>query len=282
MKIYNIDEHKIIQGDIIEVLKSKEIPNESVDLIFADPPYNIGKNFSGSKDKWASDIEYINWCKRWLNLAIKKLKPQGSLYIMTATQFMPYIDIFLSTKLHVVSRIVWHYDSSGVQAKKAFGSLYEPILHCVKSKDKYIFNSDAIMIDTKTGAKRKLIDYRKDPPEKYNSKKVPGNVWVFSRVRYRMEEYEEHPTQKPRNLMERIIKASSNKNHFVLDLFAGSFTAAETARLLSRKSISIEKEAEYIKIGLRRVLGMQELDGNSLAKEKRPYKRKNGKMGKAS
>jgi adenine-specific DNA-methyltransferase len=276
MKIYNIDDHKIIQGDVLEVLKSKEIPDNSIDLIFADPPYNIGKEFNGNVEKWTSDDDYISWCKQWINLALKKLKPNGSLYIMTATQFMPYIDIYLSRRMHVISRIIWYYDSSGVQATKAFGSLYEPILHCVKSKNKYVFNGKSILIDTKTGAKRKLIDYRKDPPKKYNSKKVPGNVWVFSRVRYRMAEYEHHPTQKPRHLMERIVKVSSNRKHTVLDLFAGSFTTGETAKLLGRKSINIEKEPEYIKIGLRRVLGMQKLNGEELLKKKKPYVRKNG------
>ena len=276
MKIYHVDDHKIIQDDVILALRGKEIPNESVDLIFADPPYNIGKNYNGNMDKWKNDKTYISWCKKWIGLAIKKLKPNGSLYIMTATQFMPYIDLYLGGKMHIASRIVWHYDSSGVQATKAFGSLYEPILHCVKSKNSYVFNSKAIQIDTKTGAKRKLIDYRKTPPEKYNTKKVPGNVWVFSRVRYRMSEYENHPTQKPRHLMERIIKASSNKNNVVLDLFAGTFTTGETAKLLGRKSISIEKDSEYVKIGLRRVLGMKQLDGVKLAQKKKPYKQKNG------
>lgn len=276
MKIYNIDDHKIIQGDVTEVLKSKIIPNESVDLIFADPPYNIGKNYNGNIEKWDSVSDYIKWCKSWIGPAIKKLKPNGSLYIMTATQFMPYLDIYLSGKLYIISRIVWHYDSSGVQAKRAFGSLYEPILHCAKSKNKYVFNSKSILIDTKTGAKRNLIDYRKNPPKKYNAKKVPGNVWVFSRVRYRMEEYENHPTQKPRHLMERIIKASSKKNSTVLDLFSGTFTTAETAKLLGRKTISIEKDSDYVKIGLRRVLGMQKLNGRNLSRKRKPYEKKNG------
>ncbi len=276
MKIYSNENHKIIQGDIILALKDKEIPNESVDLIFADPPYNIGKNYNGNKDKWKDDKAYISWCKQWLRFAIKKLKPSGSLYIMTATQFMPYIDLYLGNKMHIISRIVWHYDSSGVQATRAFGSLYEPILHCVKSKTGYVFNSKAIQVDTKTGAKRKLIDYRKNPPVKYNSKKVPGNVWVFSRVRYRMQQYEQHPTQKPTQLLERIIKASSKKNQVILDLFAGTFTAGETAKKLDRKSISVEKDHEYVKIGLRRVLGLEELKDEKLAQKKKPYIRKNG------
>lgn len=112
------------------------------------------------------------------------------MYFMTATQHMPYLDIYISEKYNVLARIIWAYDSSGVQSKKIYGSLYEPILMVNKSsKNKYIFNYEDILVEAKTGVKRKLIDYRKTPPQPYNTKKVPGNVWDFSRVRYKMEEY---------------------------------------------------------------------------------------------
>ena len=96
----------------------------------------------------------------------------------------------------------------------------------------YTFNFDDILVEAKTGARRKLIDYRKNPPQLYNSKKVPGNVWDFSRVRFKMDEYENHPTQKPEALMERIIKASSNQGDLVLDPFSGSFTTSAVAARL--------------------------------------------------
>lgn len=209
MRLFEKNRHAIIWGDAIEAL-SGEIPDSTVDLIFADPPYNIGKNFNGRKDRWPSDEAYLSWCYEWLELCVAKLKPHGSLYVMTATQNMPYFDIFLRQRLHILTRIVWAYDSSGVQARKYFGSLYEPILFCVKDTDNYTFNADDILVEARTGATRKLIDYRKSTPTVYNSKKIPGNVWNIPRVRYRMEEYENHPTQKPTALLDRIIRASSN------------------------------------------------------------------------
>ncbi len=190
---------------------------------------------------------------------------------MTSTQFMPYFDIFLRNKLNILSRLVWSYDSSGVQAKKYFGSMYEPILFCVKDDSNYTFNAQDILVEAKTGAKRKLIDYRKDPPQVYNSEKVPGNVWEFSRVRYRMEEYENHPTQKPITLLERIIKASSNENDIVLDPFSGTFTTSFVAKKLGRKSIGIELQDEYVKIGLRRLGIASEFKGEKLEKEIRTF-----------
>lgn len=112
------DAHKIVLGDVFEAL-STEISDASIDLIFADPPYNIGKDFNGTRDKWASDEQYRDWCYTWLDLCVSKLKPTGSLYMMAATQNMPHFDIYLSKRLHVLSRIVWFYDSSGVQAKNS-------------------------------------------------------------------------------------------------------------------------------------------------------------------
>ncbi len=269
MEIFGNSRHKIIHGDALQALT--QLDDNSIDLVFADPPYNIGKNFNGHKDKWATEGDYLAWCYAWLDVCIQKLKPTGSLYVMTATQFMPYFDIYLRKKLEVLTRIVWSYDSSGVQAKKYFGSMYEPILFCVKDKNNYTFNADDILVEAKTGAKRKLIDYRKAIPTVYNSKKVPGNVWNFSRVRYRMDEYEDHPTQKPIALLERIIKASSNKGDIVLDPFSGTFTTSFVAKELGRNSIGIELQDKYIKIGLRRLQLVEDFKGEKLQKEIRSF-----------
>lgn len=270
---YGNEHQRIFHGDALEVLS--QIPDESVDLIFVDPPYNIGKDFAGRKDKWKTDGEYLNWCYRWIDLCIQKLKPTGAFYVMTSTQFMPYFDLFIRKKMTILSRIVWTYDSSGVQAKKYFGSLYEPILFCVKDKDNYTFNADEIMVEAKTGSKRKLIDYRKNPPQPYKNEKVPGNVWDFCRVRYRMEEYENHPTQKPIRLLERIIKASSNEGDLVLDPFCGTFTTGYVAKENNRDFIGIEIQEDYYKIGLRRLGIATEYKGESLEKEKKTYEIKN-------
>jgi len=189
----------IYHGDSLQILQ--EIENDSIDLIFADPPYNIGKHFGDFKDSWQSDDKYAEWCYEWLTLGIQKLKSTGSLYVMTSTQAMPYLDPWLRDRLTIMSRIVWHYDSSGVQAKKYFGSLYEPILFCVKDSRNYTFNASDIEVEAKTGAVRKLIDYRKEKPTTYKTTKVPGNAWYIPRVRYRMPEYEAHPAQKPEALL---------------------------------------------------------------------------------
>ncbi|MGH1394659.1 MAG: adenine-specific DNA-methyltransferase [Trichormus sp.] len=274
---YQNQGHIIFYGNALDILSS-EISSQSVDLIFLDPPYNIGKKFSNFYDKWESDEEYAKWAYKWLDECIRVLKPNGTLYLMASTQAMPYFDLYLRNKLTILSRIVWHYDSSGVQATKYFGSMYEPILHCVKDKNNYIFNSDNIKIEAKTGTQRKLIDYRKAVPTPYNTGKVPGNAWYFPRVRYRMAEYENHPSQKPESLLERIILASSNQGDIILDPFAGTFTVGAVAKKFGRVSISIESQEEYLKIGLRRVLELQDYKGEKLLPLQKNHTSKNKHM----
>lgn len=256
-----------ILGDSLSVLK--KMKDKSVQLIFADAPYNIGKDFGNNSDKWESAHAYIEWCKTWIDECMRVLSDNGTMYFMTATQHMPYLDVFASEKYNVLCRIIWSYDSSGVQSKKMYGSLYEPILMISKtSKSSYTFNYEDILVEAKTGAKRKLIDYRKNPPQPYSSQKVPGNVWDFSRVRFKMDEYENHPTQKPEALLERIVKASSNPGDVVLDPFSGSFTTSAVAVRLGRVGIGIDMNEEYYEMGLRRTGITMTRNGKSLEKVK--------------
>lgn len=271
--IYKNDLSTIYHGDAIEVLK--HLKDESIDLLFADPPYNIGKQFGEFKDHWPSDTEYAKWCYEWLSICLRKLKANGSLYVMTSTQAMPYLDLWIRDKMSVLSRIMWHYDSSGVQAKKYFGSMYEPILFCAKNPKSYTFNASDIEVEAKTGAVRKLMDYRKEVPTQYKTTKIPGNAWYIPRVRYRMPEYEEHPSQKPEALLERIIRASSNAGDLILDPFAGTFSTCAVAQRLGRRSIGIDLNEDYVKIGVRRLGIATSFKGEQLRGIVKSVERKN-------
>jgi len=263
----NNDVSCVILGDSISALG--RIKTDSVDLIFADPPYGIGKNFGVAKDSFSCLEEYVEWCKLWIDECMRVLKSNGTMYFMSSTQFMPALDRYVDEKYYVINRIVWTYDSSGVQSKSKFGSLYEPILMITHSKNsKYTFNYEDILVAAKTGAKRKLIDYRKTPPQPYNTMKVPGNVWDFSRVRYKMDEYENHPSQKPEALLERVILASSNVGDIVLDPFSGSFTTSAVAVRMGRIAVGIDINPEYFKIGIRRTGIATKYNGEILFQDK--------------
>ncbi|KZY62509.1 methyltransferase [Oleiphilus sp. HI0061] len=271
---YEDENHKILHGDVLTSFN--KIEDASVDLIFADPPYNIGKDFDGLKEKW-SESDFLEWCYEWISECYRVLKPTGTFYLMNSTENMPYLDIWCRKTFCVKSRIVWSYDSSGVQAKTYYGSMYEPIIMLTKHAKNYTFNHEDIMVEAKTGSKRQLIDYRKNPPQPYNTKKVPGNVWEFPRVRFKMHEYENHPTQKPESLLERIVKASSNEGDTVLDPFSGSFTTSAVSKRLGRKSIGIEINEDYVKMGIRRLDLPSNFSKEELEKEK---KRKTSNLSK--
>lgn len=146
----------VIFNDCIETLR--DLQEKSVDLIFADPPYNLGKDFGNDSDSWNNRQEYLKWCYTWIDECFRVLKDDGTFYLMNSTQNMPYISIYLQEHYYIINDIVWSYDSSGVQSKKKFGSLYEPIIMAAKNeKAKYTFNHEDIMVEAKTGAKRGLI-----------------------------------------------------------------------------------------------------------------------------
>ncbi|MDR3590003.1 MAG: adenine-specific DNA-methyltransferase [Negativicutes bacterium] len=254
-------------GDSLAILRAMK--DKQVDLIFADPPYNLGKDFGNRSDCWEKSSDYLNWCYAWIDESFRVLKDGGTFYIMNSTQNIPHIDVYLQKSYNVLARIIWYYDSSGVQSKKCFGSLYEPILMANKHpRQPYTFNWRDITVEAKTGARRRLIDYRRTPPCLYNTAKVPGNVWEIPRVRFKMPEYENHPTQKPEKLLERIVLTSSNPGDLVLDPFAGSFTTCAVALAHGRKAIGLELNPDYYKIGLRRTNILQELAGEKLTKTK--------------
>lgn len=254
-------------GDCLDILGN--IKDKQVDLIFVDPPYNLGKDFGNDSDNWKDKNEYLEWCYRWIDECFRILKDDGTFYLMNSTQNIPYIDVYMQENYNVINRIAWYYDSSGVQSKKKYGSLYEPILMATKSqKSAYTFNWKSILVEAKTGAKRNLIDYRKTPPQPYSNEKVPGNVWEFPRVRFKMDEYEDHPSQKPEKLLERIILASSNENDIVLDPFSGTFTTSAVAISKNRRAIGIDLSNEYFKIGLRRTHICDTYEGEILCKNK--------------
>lgn len=272
-QIFGRDDRRLVWGDTLDVLPTA-VADGTVDLIFADPPYNIGKTFGNSTESWPNDEAYVEWCRTWLEICFKKLAPHGTLYLMSSTQAIPFLDIYVRRHLTILSRIIWYYDSSGKQARNYYGSRYEPILHCVQDPKNYVFNAKDILVEAKTGSKRKLIDYRGDTPKPYNTEKVPGNVWQMPRVRYRMSEYEEHPTQKPEALLRRIILASSNPGDLVLDPFSGSFTTGAVALRLQRRFIGIEQEREYCKIGLRRLGIADHFEGERLSPPEKSFRHK--------
>jgi DNA modification methylase len=232
-------ENRLFVGDAAKILKA--IPDESVNLIVADPPYNLGKNYGKITDlkEWN---EYERFNIKWLNEAVRVLKNTGSIYVFMGFRFISKLFLILECNLGLNFNgwIVWHY-TQGMGRKKGFSPRHDDILYFTKS-DKFVFNLDDVRIPQKYFRKRNNM-----------AGANPGDVWRFSHVHYCSRERKNHPTQKPEALIERIICASSNENDIVLDPFIGSGTTCKVASVLKRTYIGIDINPEYVKLAEERI-----------------------------
>jgi len=223
---------KIILGD--SLIELKKLESESVDLVVADPPYNLGKDYGNNHDIKGFE-EYIEFSKAWLTEAKRILKPNGTIYVFMGFRFISYLYDILDRELGMFfnSWIVWHY-TQGIGKKKGFSPRHDDILVFNKSKD-FIFNLDNIRVPQKYYRKRNNMRGAN-----------PGDVWAFSHVHYCNENREKHPTQKPEGLIERMVMASSNDEGVVLDPFLGSGTTARVCQQLNRLCVGIELNPDYV------------------------------------
>ena len=213
--------NKIYLGDCIEVMKT--IHSESVDLVFADPPFNIGIKYDTHNDKMPYE-EYHKWSEKWIKETHRLLKSDGSIYIAIGDEFAAEINIILKRiGFHFRNWIVWYY-TFGQSQRKKFNRAHTHILYFTKNKNDFTFNDKNIRVPSA----RQLIynDRRANPLGK-----VPDDVWQFSRVCGTFKErIGKHPCQMPENLLEQIIKVSSNEGDLVLDPFGGTGTTSAVAK----------------------------------------------------
>ncbi len=237
--------NKIFNEDMLQGIS--RIPNRSLDLILADPPYCLGKDYGNNSDKLGPK-EYLQWSRKWINAVIPKMKETGSFYIFLTWQYSPEIFSHMKTKLIMMNEIIWdrRVPSMGGSTRK-FSSVHDTIGFFVKNK-KYYFDLDSIRIpydpETKKARTRSIFVGKKWLEIGYN----PKDLWSVPRIHAQDPERENHPTQKPLEIVERMIKASCPEDGFVLDPFMGSGTTAAACAKLGRKYIGFEINPEYCKI----------------------------------
>src|ERR1700760_4615226 len=228
------------------------IPDASIDLIVADPPYGLGKDYGNDSDMLSGDA-FLEWTYRWLGLAIPKLKPSGSLYIFCTWQYSPELFVFLKRRLLMINEIVWdrRVPSMGGTTRK-FTSVHDNIGYFAVSKD-YYFDLDPVRIPydavTKKARSRKLFEGSKWLELGYN----PKDVWAVSRLHRQHAERVDHPTQKPHETLERVVLASCPKGGRVLDPFMGSGTTAVACARQQREFVGYEINESYCAIARERV-----------------------------
>lgn len=241
--------NKVYLGDCIKTMRG--FPQNSADLIFADPPFNIGIKYDKYKDSLSYD-EYYKWSKDWIKETYRVLKKDGSIYIAIGDEFAAEINIILKcTGFYFRNWIIWYY-TFGQNQKKKFNRAHAHIFYFTKNKEKFKFNGDVIRIPS---ARQLVYNDRRANPQG----KVPDDVWEFSRVCGTFKErLGEHPCQMPEALLERIIKVSSNVNDIVLDPFGGTGTTAAVAKRLKRQYVTIEISENYHEVIVKRLSGQFE------------------------
>ncbi len=230
--------NKIIQGDCMEVLG--QITEPFADLIFADPPFNIGYKYDKYHDK-VEKKNYVAWAKDWMAACKQALKPHGSFYIAIGDEYAANVKI-IADELGLFMRnwIIWHY-TFGQQTKTKFARAHTHIFYFANDEKNFTFNDLAVRVPSD----RQLLynDKRANPIGK-----MPDDVWNQDvRVCGTFKEREGwHPCQMPESLLKRIIAASSNPDDCVLDPFSGSGTTAAAACILGRNYVGIEISEQYV------------------------------------
>jgi len=243
---------KIYTDDCIEFMK--RLPDNSIDLLFADPPYNLNKDYTGYTDHQIDD-DYINWCEEWLAEYVRILKPGGALYILNLPKWAIHHAQFLSKHLYFQSWIIWDAlsDPRGKLMPAHYALLYytkgpKPKtfnynrLDSPTVNEEFVFPPDAPFYCLRASCirKRKL--------NRYDEKVELSDIWTdIHRIKHKRDR-DAHPCQLPEKLLERIIKLSSNPGDIVLDCFIGTGTTAIVAYKLGRHFIGIDMDENYVKI----------------------------------
>ncbi len=238
--------NKTIIGNFFKI--KKYLPNNFVDLLIVDPPYNLHKNFNTIKFKGMNNDAYSLWFESFFTLCLPLLKENASIYICSDWKSSIAIQPVLEKHVIVRNRITWEREK-GRGSKTNWKNNTEDIWFATRS-DKYIFNVDDVKVKRKVLAPYKREDGKpKDWAESDGNKyrlTHPSNIWTDITVPFwSMQENTDHPTQKPEKLIAKLILASSNKGDVVLDPFLGSGTTSAVAKKLERNFIGIELDEDF-------------------------------------
>ncbi len=236
---------RTVCGDFFEI--APNLPKESIDLIIADPPYNITKTFSSRKFSKRKSSDYEKYTRQWLEAVYPVLKPDGSIYVCCDWESSLIIGNVLGELFKVRNRITWQREK-GRGAKTNWKNGMEDIWFATKT-DNYTFNLDAVKIRRKVMAPYRANGKPKDWTEAESGNfrdTCPSNFWDDITIPFwSMPENTAHPTQKSEKLIAKIILASSNPGDLIFDPFLGSGTSSVTAKKLGRHYLGIELEAQY-------------------------------------
>ncbi len=247
-------ENRTICGDLFRVLPL--LPDRFCDLILADPPYNLAKDFGGTTFRRRPAGEYERWLESWLPEMRRLLRSNGSIYVCGDWRCSAAIQRVLETAFTVRNRITWEREK-GRGAKSNWKNASEDIWFATVSED-YTFNLEAVMLKRKviapyTDSRGQAKDWNETEAGRFRLTH-PSNLWSDISVPFwSMPENTEHPTQKPEKLLAKIILAGSNPGDMVFDPFLGAGTSEVVAKKLDRRYCGVELNERYCTLAEKRL-----------------------------
>lgn len=257
----------IHQGDCLELMTRTD--DDSVDLAFADPPFNIGYEYDKYDDR-QDDEKYLDWCETWIAELYRILKPDGTFWLAIGDEYAAELKVAATRSLkpgfHMRSWVIWYY-TFGVNCKTKFSRSHAHLFHFVKNEKKFTFNAEdpAVRVpsaralvygDKRANPKGRLPDDTwilrpQDAPESFQSM---DDTWYYSRVAGTFKERQGfHGCQMPEQLLGRIIRVSSNEGDVVFDPFTGSGTTLAVAKKLGRQFFGTELSEDYAQYATERL-----------------------------
>lgn len=277
---------KIHQGDCIDLMQ--QIESGTIDLVFADPPFNIGYEYDAYHDRQADD-EYIAWSRQWMEEVHRVLKPGGTFWLSIGDEYAAELKVDAEHKIGFSTRswVVWYY-TFGVNCTRKFSRSHAHLFHFVKDENNFTFNAEDPQIRVPSARALVYADKRANPAGRLpddtwivrpaaddqwvlRPQDLPDgfqptdDTWYYARVAGTFKERQGfHGCQMPEQLLGRIIRVSSNASDIVLDPFAGSGTTLAVAKKLERKWVGCELSEEYVRAATERLDAVQKgaaLDG---------------------
>lgn len=232
----------IHEGDVLDILR--QYPDESIDLAFADPPYNLEKDYNSYADGQA-EKQYIEWCNAWLAEYMRILKPTGSLFVLNLPRWGMHHAKYLNQYLHFQNWIVW--DALSEPRGKIMPAHYA-LLFYTKHPTDFTFNYSKVSpIDARHYCLRASCIQQRKRSQDDDKTNLTDIWWDIHRIKHRRDR-DYHPCQLPESLLERIIKLASNPGDVVLDAFGGAGSAVVTANRLDRRYVAIDIDPKYVDI----------------------------------
>ncbi len=235
-----------------------ELPAGCVDLVFADPPFNIGYEYDKYSDKLKAD-DYLNWSKKWMGEVRRVLKDDGTFWLAIGDDFAAELKVLATRELGFICRswVVWYY-TFGVHCSRKFTRSHTHLFHFVKNANTFTFNDEAIRVpsarqlvyaDKRANPKGRVPDdtWILRPHDVAESFSDDQDVWYYPRVCGTFKERTGwHSCQMPEQVLGRIIRVSSNPGEVVLDPFLGSGSTACVAKKLGRRYLGYELSGDYL------------------------------------